>query len=162
MGGYRARDIARFFVSIFICQFAGILGSIFTTPEIPTWYASLKKPPFTPPSWVFAPVWVTLFTLMGMSLYAVWRKRLGRHDVRRAVTFFGIQLALNILWSVVFFGMRSPLYGFVIIVLLWVTLLATIVMFYKISKTAGVLLIPYFLWGSFASILNLSILVLNA
>ena len=121
----------------------------------------MKKPFFTPPSWVFAPVWVTLFTLMGISFYIVWKKALGRNEIRRAASFFGIQLALNVLWSVIFFGMQSPLYGFVIIVLLWVALLATIVVFYRISKIAGVLLFPYFLWGSFASILNLSILILN-
>jgi len=161
MDGSRARDIVGLLLSIFVCQLAGLLGSVFTTPAIPTWYASLKKPFFTPPSWVFTPVWVTLFTLMGISLYIVWKKGLSRHDVRRAVGLFGIQLVLNVLWSVVFFGAQSPLYGFVIIVLLWIALLATIVVFYRVSRTAAVLLVPYFLWGSFASILNLSILILN-
>jgi tryptophan-rich sensory protein len=98
---------------------------------------------------------------MGISLYLVWERGLGRHDVRRAVSLFGTQLALNVLWSVAFFGMRSPQYGFVIIVLLWFALLATIAVFYRISRIAAVLLVPYFLWGSFALVLNLSILVLN-
>lgn len=157
----RARDIAGLLAAIFVCQLAGVVGSLFTTPAIPTWYESLKKPFFTPPSWVFAPVWVTLFTLMGISLYIVSRKGLGRREIKRAVSLFGIQLVLNVLWSVTFFGMHSPLSGFVVIVSLWAALLATIVVFYRISKTAGILLIPYFLWGSFASILNLSILILN-
>lgn len=156
------RDIPAVLASILLCQAAGLIGSVFTTPAIPTWYASLKKPFFTPPSWIFAPVWITLFTLMGISLYIVWKKGLGRREVRRGVSLFGVQLALNVLWSVVFFGMHSPLYGLVIIALLWAVLLATVIAFYRISKPAGMLLIPYFLWGSFASVLNLAILVLNA
>jgi len=162
MGEFKVRDIPAVLASILLCQAAGLIGSVFTTPAIPTWYASLKKPFFTPPSWIFAPVWITLYTLMGISLYVVWRKGLDRHDVRRAVSLFGGQLALNVLWSVVFFGMQSPLYGFIIIVLLWVVLLATVITFYRVSKLAGVLLVPYFLWGSLASALNLAILILNA
>lgn len=161
MSRFRARDIPGLLASILLCQLAGIVGSVFTTPAIPSWYASLKKPLFTPPSWVFAPVWVTLFTLMGISLYLVWKRGLGRHDVKRAVTIFGTQLTLNVLWSAVFFGMRSPQFGFVIIVLLWFALLATIVAFYRISGIAAVLLVPYLLWGSFALVLNFSIMVLN-
>lgn len=121
----------------------------------------MEKPFFNPPSWVFAPVWVTLFTLMGISLFMIWKKGLGRPEIKRAVSLFGIQLALNVLWSLTFFGMQSPLLGFVVIVLLLVALLATMVVFYRISKTAAILLLPYFLWGSFATILNLSILILN-
>jgi len=161
MSGSRVRHIPGLLASILVCQLAGILGSVFTTPAIPTWYVSLKKPFFTPPSWVFAPVWVTLFTLMGISLYLVWKRGFRRHDVRRSVSLFGIQLALNVLWSAVFFGMRSPQYGFVIIVLLWFALLATIVAFYRILRIAAVLLVPYFLWGSFALVLNFSIVALN-
>ena len=161
MGEFKVRDIPAVLASILLCQAAGLIGSVFTTPAIPTWYASLKKPFFTPPSWIFAPVWVTLFTLMGISLYIVWKKGLGRRELRRGVSLFGVQLALNVLWSVVFFGMHSPLYGLIIIVLLWAVLLATVIAFYRISKPAGMLLIPYFLWGSFASVLNLAILILN-
>jgi len=162
MGRFKLRDFTALLASVFLCEAAGFVGSVFTTPAIPTWYASLKKPFFTPPSWIFAPVWITLYTLMGISLYIVWKKGPDRHDVRRAVSIFAVQLALNVLWSMVFFGMQSPLYGFIIIVLLWVVLLATVITFYRISKPAGVLLVPYFLWGSFASALNLAILILNA
>ena len=162
MERFKLRDFTALLASVFLCEAAGFVGSVFTTPAIPTWYASLKKPFFTPPSWIFAPVWITLYTLMGISLYFVWKKGPDRHDVRRAVSLFAVQLALNVLWSIVFFGMQSPLYGFIIIVLLWAVLLATVITFYRISKPAGVLLVPYFLWGSFASALNLAILILNA
>ena len=157
----RTRDILHLLVSILVCEFAGLVGAIFTTPALSTWYASLRKPSFTPPSWVFAPVWVTLYALMGISLYVMWKKGLGRRDVRRAVGLFAVQLILNVLWSVVFFGMRSAVYGFAVIIMLWVAVLATTVLFYKISKTAGILLVPYFLWSSLASALNFSILLLN-
>jgi benzodiazapine receptor len=157
----KARDIPALAGAVFICQLAGLVGSIFTTPAIPTWYTSLNKPFFTPPSWVFAPVWVTLFTLMGLSLFIVLRKGFEKPAIKKAVSLFGTQLALNMLWSVAFFGLRSPLYGLFVIVLLWAAVLATIAVFHRISRTAAMLLIPYFLWGSFASVLNFSILVLN-
>jgi benzodiazapine receptor len=158
---FRARDILELAGALFVCQLAGLVGSVFTTPAIPTWYASLNKPLFTPPSWVFAPVWVTLFTLMGLSLFIILRKGFEKPAIKRAVSLFGAQLVLNMLWSVAFFGLRSPLYGLFVIVLLWIALLATISVFYRISRTAAILLVPYFLWGSFASVLNLSILILN-
>lgn len=157
----KGRDLLSLLAAIFLCELAGLVGSIFTTPAIPTWYATLKKPPFNPPSWIFAPVWVTLYMLMGISLFMVWRKRLHVPQIKKAVSVFGIQLALNVLWSLTFFGTQSPFYGFIVIVLLLIALLATMVMFYRISKTAGLLLLPYLLWGSFATILNLSILLLN-
>jgi benzodiazapine receptor len=158
---FRRRDILELAGALFVCQLAGLVGSVFTTPAIPTWYVSLNKPSFTPPSWVFAPVWVTLFTLMGLSLFIVLRKGFEKSAIRRAVSVFVAQLVLNMLWSVAFFGFRSPLYGLIVITLLWITLVATIFMFYRISRTAAILLVPYFLWGSFASVLNFSILVLN-
>jgi tryptophan-rich sensory protein len=98
---------------------------------------------------------------MGIALFMVWRKSFSRLGAGRALGLFGVQLALNVLWSIVFFGMQSPLFGFAVIVVLWVAVLATMVLFYGISKGAGLLLLPYFLWGSFASVLNLSILILN-
>jgi benzodiazapine receptor len=161
VGKFRRRDILELAGALFVCQLAGLVGSVFTTPAIPTWYVSLNKPSFTPPSWVFAPVWVTLFTLMGLSLFIVLRKGFEKPAIRRAVSVFVAQLVLNMLWSVAFFGFRSPLYGLIVITLLWITLLATIFTFYRISRTAAILLVPYFLWGSFASVLNFSILVLN-
>ncbi len=155
------RDIPGMLAGIVACEIAGVIGSIFTIPSIPTWYAALNKPFFTPPGWVFGPAWVALYALMGISAYLVWTKGVKKHEVRWALSLFAAQLFLNVLWSIAFFGMHSPLYGFAVIALLWVTLLATIILFYRISKTAAYLLVPYFLWGSFAAALNLAVLIMN-
>jgi len=157
----KAIDIVKIIISIVICQFAGIIGSIFTRASIPTWYATLTKPVFAPPNWLFAPVWTALYLLMGVSAYLIWRKGLSVPQVKTALTIFAAQLILNAIWSPVFFGLRSPLAGFIVIVLLWITILSTILTFFKISKIAGLLLIPYILWVSLATILNFSILILN-
>ncbi|MBM3240851.1 tryptophan-rich sensory protein [Candidatus Poribacteria bacterium] len=148
-------------ISIVICQIAGLLGSFFTTSAIPTWYATLKKPSFTPPNWLFAPVWTTLFVLMGVSAFLVWRKGLHDKPVIIALSSFGVQLVLNILWSAMFFGLKSPLAGFIDISILWLAILFTLFNFFKISTTAGILLIPYIAWVSFAAMLNLSLVILN-
>jgi len=154
-------DIFKLTTSIVLCQLAGVIGSIFTRPAIAGWYATLRKPSFTPPDWVFAPVWIILYSLMGIAAYLVWRKGLGEKQVRKAMILFSGQLMLNALWSWIFFGLRSPLAGFVEIAILSVVLIFTIQSFFKISKAAGALLIPYFLWVAFASGLNLSIWYLN-
>ena len=144
---------------IALCQVAGILGSIFTYSAIPGWYADLNLPPFTPPNWLFAPVWITLFTLMGISLYAVVSKGVGKN--RLAIYIFGAQLLLNFMWNILFFGMRSPLYGLIGISALWVLIVLTIAKFYRISKSAGLILVPYIAWVSIATLLNYYIFVLN-
>ena len=155
------RDIVRLIVSIVVCQLAGGLGAIFTTPAIPTWYASLNKPPFNPPNWVFFPVWTLLYTLMGIAAFLVWRKGLDQRRVRVALGLFGIQLILNLAWTIIFFGLHS-LFGAVIAILfLWIFILVNIVTFWRISKPAGALLIPYILWVSFAGLLNVSVWMLN-
>ena len=146
-------------ISVIVCLAAGILGSIFTTPNIATWYAALNKPAFNPPNWIFGPVWTTLYILMGISLYIIWEK--GFEKNKLPIFFFGCQLVLNAKWSFLFFGMHSPLLGLIGIVLLWLFILATIISFYRVSKLAGILLVPYILWVSFASILNYYILILN-
>lgn len=143
-------------ISILICEFAGIIGSIFTSRSVTEWYPTLVKPSINPPSWIFAPVWTILFLLMGISLYLVWNKK-----NKIALIFFSIQLGLNILWSIIFFGLKSPLFAFIEIILLWVSILITIIKFYKISKNAAYLLIPYLLWVTFAAILNFLIFKLN-
>jgi len=153
-------DILKLVVSVILCQMAGFLGSIFTTPAIQTWYKTLNKPFFTPPNWIFSPVWISLFILMGISLFFVWR-RADHPKFKIAFIFFFVQLILNILWSVVFFWLRSPLLGLADIVLLWIAILITIQNFLKISKFAGVLLTPYLLWVSFAILLNFSLWILN-
>ena len=158
----RLIEIARLVASIVICQGAGLIGSVFTTPAIPTWYAALRKPSFSPPNWLFAPVWITLFTLMGVSAFLVWRRGLDDPQVKIALTIFAIQLILNTSWSLVFFGLRSPLGGLIVISVLWVAILLTILNFFKISTTAGIVLMPYILWVSFAGVLNLFIWRLNS
>ncbi|NJD52450.1 MAG: tryptophan-rich sensory protein [Candidatus Methanoperedens sp.] len=149
-------------ISITICLFAGFLGSLFTTPAIPTWYATLTKPSFAPPDWLFFPVWTTLFVMMGISLYLVWRRGLEGQQVKNALVIFAVQLILNVLWSAAFFGLRSPLSGLIEISILWISIAFTIMIFMKISRTAGLLLIPYLIWVSFAAILNFMIWRLNS
>jgi translocator protein len=156
----KLKDIAKLAVSIILCQLTGFLGSLFTTPAIPTWYQTLHKPFFTPPNWIFSPVWISLFVLMGVSLFLVWRRQ-DHPKAKTALIFFFIQLILNILWSAAFFGLKSPLLGLMDIVLLWIAILFTILNFFKVSKFAGALLIPYLLWVSFATLLNFSLWILN-
>jgi len=157
----KIKNIYRLAASIIVCQLAGFIGSVFTFSSIPTWYAALEKPFFNPPNWVFSPVWITLFVLMGVSLYLVWSKGVKAEGVKTALTLFGVQLALNALWSIIFFGLKSPLYAFIEIVILWAVILVTILKFYRISKTASYLLIPYIAWVSFAAVLNFSIFLMN-
>ena len=154
-------EILKLAISILINLLAGFIGSIFTNRQIPTWFATLKKPSFSPPNWLFGPVWTALFILMGVSLFLIWRKGLNYPSVKIALIIFGIQLLLNILWSFLFFAQRAPLAGFIEIIILWVLILMTILTFYPISKTAAILLLPYILWVSFASILNFSLWRLN-
>jgi len=156
------KDILRLIASIIICQLAGFIGSLFTTPAIPTWYKTLTKPSFTPPNSLFSPVWITLFLLMGISLFLVWQKNLQDRKVKIALVFFAIQLVLNILWSILFFGLKSPLLAFIEIIILWFVILLTILKFIKVSKPAGLLLLPYILWISFAAFLNFFLWNLNA
>jgi benzodiazapine receptor len=157
----RARDVVRLVVSIVVCQLAGGIGAIFTSPAIPTWYASLEKPAFQPPNWLFFPVWTTLYTLMGIAAFLVWRKGLDLSRVRVALGIFAVQLVLNTAWSIVFFGAQELFGALIVIAILWIVILINIVTFWRISKVAGALLIPYILWVSFASLLNYSVWVLN-
>ncbi|QQG43187.1 MAG: tryptophan-rich sensory protein [Candidatus Daviesbacteria bacterium] len=155
------KDILKLILSIGLCLGAGIIGSFFTVSSIPTWYATLNKPSFSPPNWIFGPVWTVLYILMGVSLYLALSGK-GKGEREKAVRIFAMQLFLNIAWSVIFFGMRNPILAFVDIVFLWIAIFLTIKSFYKINKLAGNLLIPYLLWVSFASILNLAIVLLNS
>jgi translocator protein len=158
----KVEDVVRLVVSLVICQCAGLIGSFFTITSIPTWYATIQKPGFTPPNWVFGPAWITLYALMGIAAFLIWRKGFDKPGVIGALTLFLAQLILNAFWSVVFFGFQSPAAGFVVIVLLWMVILFTILRFFRLSTAAGVLLIPYILWVTFASVLNFSIWILNS
>lgn len=150
----KVKNWPQLFFAIFLCEGAGVLGSIFTFSSIPTWYATLDKPVFSPPNWVFGPVWTILYLLMGISLYLVWQKK-------KVPAVFWVQLALNALWSVIFFGLKNPVLAMLDIAVLWVAIYLTIKSFYSISKIAAYLLLPYLIWVTFASILNLSIVILN-
>lgn len=149
----------RLIISIIICQSAGWIGSIATITGVNSWYLTLTKPSFNPPSWVFAPVWTALFILMGISLYLIWQSK-HKNQVRAAIVFL-IQLGLNILWSFLFFYFQNPLAAFIEIIILWIFILLSIIYFYKINKIAAYLLIPYILWVSFAAFLNFNLYLLN-
>ena len=146
---------------IVLCQVAGLIGTIFTIDAIPTWYAGLIKPALNPPSWIFGPVWTILYTLMGIALYLVLQKHWYRKEVKVAVYIFSVQLLLNALWSPVFFGAQKLGLALVIIALMWVSIVATIIAFYKVRKRAAYLLIPYLAWVSFATYLNFALWRLN-
>lgn len=157
----RKGDWLKLIVAVVGSELAGIIGSIFTVSSIPTWYASLARPEFSPPNWIFAPVWTTLFALMGIAAFLVWRKGLHRKDVKVALGFFLGQLVLNSLWSIIFFGFQNPGAALIEIIFLWLAILVTIINFAKISKPAAWLLLPYILWVSFAAYLNYAIWTLN-
>lgn len=145
----------KLFLCILITESTGILGSLFTASSVKTWYVTdVVKSSLNPPSWVFAPVWTLLFLLMGIALYLVWNKK-------NNLFWFWVQLLLNLLWSILFFGLRSPQLAFYEIIILWLAIFMTIIKFREYNQTASKLLWPYLAWVSFASILNYSIMVLN-
>lgn len=147
------KNIVKLTISVLICELAGVAGSFFTAPAIKTWYVFLEKPSFSPPNWVFGPAWILLYALMGAAIWLVWPK-LSR--------LFAVQLVVNALWSILFFGLRSPLLGLIDIVVLWVLILVLLFKFYRLNKTSFWLFVPYFLWVSFATVLNFSVWRLNS
>ncbi len=150
----------KFLTSIIACELVGLLGTPFTADAIPTWYATLEKPFFAPPNWLFGPAWTLLYFLMGISFYLIWQQKNNRQNIIAKRVFFA-QLFLNFIWSPVFFGLRSPLLGLLVIIALWLMIVVTIYKFYPLSKGAAYLLLPYLLWVSFATTLNAAILLLN-
>lgn len=148
-------------VAIAVSELAGVVGAIFTAPAISTWYLSLKKPSFSPPNFLFAPVWTILFLLMGIAAYLVWVKNGSSSRIRLALGIFLVQLVLNVLWSYLFFGLQNPAVALGDIILLWLAILATIIGFFPLSRLAAYLLLPYLFWVSFAAVLNFSIVRLN-
>ena len=156
--GRRLRDLLALAAFVLVCLAAGWIGSIATTPAIPTWYAGLTKPSFNPPNAVFPIVWTVLYVLMGVAAWRVWRTgTVGRGAL---VPFF-IQLALNVLWSFAFFGAESPVLGLIVIALLWVAIIWTILALRPVDGPAALLLVPYVAWVSFAAVLNAAIWALN-
>ncbi len=154
------KTFIKLILSIVICQLVGFVGSLFTGMSVSTWYSALQKPSFTPPDYVFAPVWILLYLLMGIAAFLVW-KEIESKEVKGALLFFSIHLAVNLLWTVIFFGLRSINGGFVVMIILWLMILVLIILFRKISRLSSILIIPYFLWVTFALILNAGIMILN-
>ena len=148
-------------VGILLSLGVGLISSIVTKNAIPNWYENLEKPFFSPPNWVFGPVWTFLYTLMGIAIGRVWF--LGRRHLwgKTAISHFLSQLILNGLWSLVFFGLRNPSLSMVVIVILWILIQRTIFWFRLVDKKASIILYPYIIWVSFASILNAFIIYLN-
>ncbi len=147
-------------LSIALAQAAGVVGSIFTVSSVGTWYATLTLPSFSPPSWVFGPVWVTLYTIMGVAAFLVWRQR-QKKAARTALWVYGVHLVINAAWSVIFFGLQRPDLACIEILLLLAFILWTTVLFWNTDRRAGWLMVPYLAWVSFATVLNVAIWLLN-
>lgn len=155
------RDAIKLIVSILLAEAAGAAGAVITAPAIPTWYAGLHKPALNPPAWVFGPVWTTLYLLMGIAAFLVWRRWGTDPRVKTALAIYLVQLLLNAIWSPVFFALQAPGAALMVIALLWLAIVVTMLKFHPISRAAAYLLIPYLMWVSFASYLNFSIWRLN-
>ena len=151
----------RLLLSIALPLLVGGLSGIATARGVQDWYPTLAKPPFNPPDWVFGPVWTLLYVMMGVAAFLVWQRGWNDKAVRIALVLFLVQLALNGLWSVLFFGMRSPGLAFAEIIVLWLSIAATAILFWRVLAAAGMLLLPYAAWVSFAAVLNGSIWILN-
>jgi translocator protein len=154
-------NFIHFFYNIIKVSLVAVIGSIVTSSSVRTWYTTINKPVFNPPSWLFGPVWTTLFFLMAISAFIVWENSTDKKESTKSISIYNIQLGLNLLWSILFFGFKSPTAAFIEILFLWVVILYTIIKFNKISKISAILLIPYLLWVSFAAFLNLTIVLLN-
>ncbi|WP_394759871.1 TspO/MBR family protein [Flavobacterium sp.] len=159
-------NLTKIILSISVCVLIGFLSSFATRSSVDTWFLTLKKPFFNPPSWIFAPVWTILYILMGYSFAIIWsnpsKSRKSKDIIKNAMLLFGIQLALNAIWSILFFGLCNPFLALIEILLLWLMIFETIRAFNKVDNYAAKLLIPYLVWVSFATILNGSIWFLNS
>jgi tryptophan-rich sensory protein len=157
----KIKEASIFLFFVVISEGTGILGSVFTAQGVASWYPALAKPFFNPPSWIFAPVWTLLYFLMGWAAYLVWRQRNKNELARPALILFFIHLVFNFLWSVIFFGWQQIGWALAEIILLDILIITLMLIFYKVDKKASYLLIPYLAWVAFASVLNLSLLLLN-
>jgi benzodiazapine receptor len=155
-----ARSLLGLAVWVALCFIAAFVGSVVTYPSIPTWYASLIKPSWTPPAWLFGPVWSALYLMMALAAWLVWRRG-GLAATRLPVTLFLVQLGLNVAWSFLFFGLRMPGLAFAEIVILWCAILTTLIVFWRRRAAAGWLLLPYLLWVTFAAALNFALWRMN-
>ncbi len=155
------KNLPKLIISIVGCELVGVLGSVFTISSIRSWYSTLTKPSFSPPNWIFGPVWTTLYFLMAIAFFLIWRQNWKKRNVQTAMKYFLAQLSFNFVWSPIFFGLRSPLIALFVIIALWVLIVLTMKKFYPLSKSAFYLLVPYLSWVSFATVLNAAIVVLN-
>ena len=155
-------DVPRLALSILLCEAIGGIGSLFTLSSISNWYATILKPSFTPPNWLFGPIWITLFFLMGITFYLLWSRPREGITATMPLIAFGSQLVLNVVWTFLFFELHLLFVSLVEIVILWATIGVTIVTSYRVTKTGGLLLLPYIAWVTIASLLNYSVWVLNA
>ncbi|NTW46255.1 MAG: tryptophan-rich sensory protein [Candidatus Moranbacteria bacterium] len=153
-------NLVPYVVSVVIAEGAGILGSVFTARSVSGWYATLSKPSWTPPGWLFGPVWTVLFALMGIAAGLVWEKR-AIPGATLALSAYAVQLLLNVFWSVLFFGFRRPDLAYLEILALLVAIVVTTALFFRIDSRAGMLMLPYIAWVSFASFLNLAVWRMN-
>ncbi|MBL7702783.1 MAG: tryptophan-rich sensory protein [Ferruginibacter sp.] len=151
----------KLFISILIPVLVGAASGFFTQSGVDGWYAPANKPSFNPPNWIFAPVWTTLYILMGIALFLIWRSGAEKNIKQTAIILFAVQLTLNFFWSIIFFKLQQPGWAFAEIIALWLMILLTIIWFGKINPVAAWLLVPYICWVSFASVLNYSIWQLN-
>ena len=151
----------KFVISILIPVLVGAISGYFTSSGVNGWYALANKPWFNPPNWIFAPVWTTLYVLMGIALFLVWRTESVKTIKQTAIILFAVQLTLNFFWSFIFFKLQQPAWAFAEIIVMWLMILLTILWFGKINAVAAWLLVPYICWVSFASVLNYSIWKLN-
>jgi len=154
-------NVIKLIVSIGICQAAGGIGGLFTSTSVRTWYTTINKPSFNPPNWIFGPVWITLYLLMGIALYFIWTSDSAALKMT-ALSLFYAQLVLNVLWSFSFFYMKSPFYSLLVILVLVIMIALTMVYCFKIRPLAGYLMVPYILWVGFATVLNFALWRLNS
>ena len=155
------KKLTRIAIAVSICLLIGFLASVATQSSVSTWFLTLNKPSFNPPNWLFAPVWTILYIMMGVAAGMVWAKGMHHLWVKTALYHFGFQLLLNATWSIVFFGFRQPFLGLMVHATLLILLALTIRWFKVVSKPAALLLLPYFLWVCFATVLNYKIWELN-
>lgn len=154
-------DALKFIIALVACQLAGLVGSFFTARSLESWYQTINRPGYAPPDGAFAPVWITLYALMAVAAFLVWRRGLRYPNVKEGLLAFLFQLILNACWSIAFFGFRSPLAGLIVIIVLWLEILITITYFFRVDRTAGLLMLPYIAWVSFAAVLNYGFFALN-
>jgi benzodiazapine receptor len=148
-------------ISVAVPLAVGGLSGFATARGVADWYPTLTKPTFNPPAWIFGPVWTVLYIMMGVAAFLVWRKGLEVDGVGIALTVFAVQLALNGLWSILFFGIQEPGWALVEIILLWIAIGVATVLFWRVATPAGGLLLPYWGWVTFATVLNASLWWLN-